>query len=52
MILIADSGSTKTAWWLGDDDARSFDDGHVLTTPGLNPFQMTEEEMVEQMKQV
>lgn len=52
MILIADSGSTKTAWWLGDDDARSFDNGHVLTTPGLNPFQMTEEEMVEQMEQV
>lgn len=49
MILIADSGSTKTAWWIGDDEARSFDDGCVVTTLGINPFQMTVEEMAEQI---
>lgn len=49
MILIADSGSTKTAWWMGDAEARSFDDGCVVTTQGINPFQMTVDEMVEQI---
>ena len=52
MILIADSGSTKTAWWIGDENARSFDDGRVVATQGINPFQMTEEEMVAVMSNV
>ena len=52
MTLIADSGSTKTAWWLGSDDTRNFDDGTVITTPGLNPYQMTQEQMEAVMRGV
>ena len=52
MTLIADSGSTKTTWWLGSDDARNFDDGTVITTPGINPYQMTQEQMEAVMRGV
>ncbi len=45
MILIADSGSTKTAWWMGESAATSFAEGRVLTTQGVNPFQMSPDEM-------
>lgn len=52
MTLIADSGSTKTAWWLGSDETRTFDDGTVITTPGINPYQMTQEQMEAVMRDV
>ena len=45
MILIADSGSSKTAWWIGNEKARSFNDGQVFMTPGINPYQMSQEQM-------
>lgn len=40
MTLIADSGSTKTAWCLTEDS------NHVIYTQGINPFQQTEEEII------
>ncbi len=40
MILIADSGSTKTSWCLTDGSER-----HFWTTQGLNPYQQDKEEM-------
>lgn len=46
-ILIADSGSTKTDWCL-------IEHGRVacnIQTKGMNPFQMTEEDMVGEMKE-
>lgn len=45
MILIADSGSTKTHWCLAEH-------GEILTevfTKGMNPFFQTEEEMMEEV---
>lgn len=45
MILVADSGSTKTAWWVGPLDAQSPEEGRMLTTVGVNPFQMTVADM-------
>lgn len=39
MILIADSGSTKTAWCLVKDPQ------HIIYTQGINPFQQNEEEI-------
>ena len=39
MILIADSGSTKTAWCLTEDP------NHVIYTQGINPFHQTEEDI-------
>ena len=39
MTLIADSGSTKTAWCLTEDPQ------HVIYTQGINPFQQNEEEI-------
>lgn len=39
MTLIADSGSTKTAWCLIEDPR------HVIYTQGINPFQQDEEEI-------
>lgn len=39
MILIADSGSTKTAWCLVEDPE------HIIYTQGINPFQQNEEEI-------
>ena len=39
MFLIADSGSTKTAWCLIEDPE------HVIYTQGINPFQQNEEEI-------
>lgn len=51
MILIADSGSTKTDWLLADAAPRS---GHsdelcpqdkVITTQGMNPFHQTEDQL-------
>ena len=39
MILIADSGSTKTAWCLVEDPQ------HIIYTQGINPFQQNEEEI-------
>lgn len=39
MILIADSGSTKTAWCFVEDPE------HIIYTQGINPFQQSEEEI-------
>ena len=39
MSLIADSGSTKTAWCLIEDPE------HVIYTQGINPYQQNEEEI-------
>lgn len=39
MILVADSGSTKTAWCLVENP------NHVIHTQGINPFQQNEEEI-------
>ena len=39
MILIADSGSTKTAWCLVEEPQ------HIIYTQGINPFQQNEEEI-------
>lgn len=41
MKLIADSGSTKTAWCLASDQGRRT----MLSTQGINPFQQTQAEM-------
>ena len=41
MKLIADSGSTKTAWCL--IDARG--EQHEYRTQGINPYQQTEDEI-------
>lgn len=39
MTLIADSGSTKTAWCLIEDPS------HIIYTQGINPFQQNEAEI-------
>ena len=39
MTLIADSGSTKTAWCIVEDPA------HIIYTQGINPFQQNEEDI-------
>ena len=46
MILIADSGSTKTAWCLLNGNQRVKD----ITTKGINPFYQTEEEIEAELK--
>lgn len=46
MILIADSGSTKTAWCLISGNQRVKD----ITTKGINPFYQTEEEIEAELK--
>ena len=47
MVLIADSGSTKTAWCLVGDSqvVKQFE------TAGINPFFQTEDEIVAQLKE-
>lgn len=44
MTLIADSGSTKTAWCLIGDGH------HTFHTQGINPFQQTEDEICDILK--
>lgn len=39
MTIIADSGSTKTAWWISGRK------GKPIYTQGINPFQQSQEEM-------
>ena len=46
MILIADSGSTKTAWCLISGNQGVKD----ITTKGINPFYQTEEEIEAELK--
>lgn len=41
VILIADSGSTKTSWCVTDGETR-----RMFITQGINPYQQTEEEMM------
>ena len=41
MTLIADSGSTKTAWCVVENSQ------HIIHTKGINPFQQNEEEIAE-----
>ena len=47
MILVADSGSTKTDWLLKQpgQEARAF------RTPGLNPYFLTEKEIVKVLQE-
>lgn len=40
MILIADSGSTKTSWWLADPGSGTVT---ILNSQGINPFYQEEE---------
>ena len=46
MILIADSGSTKTDWALVENGKAVKE----LRTKGMNPFQMSEEEIAEEVR--
>ncbi|MGL5893378.1 MAG: ATPase [Bacteroidales bacterium] len=46
MILIADSGSTKTSWSLVDRDGMLFE----YSTLGINPFFQTEEDICEDLE--
>lgn len=39
MILIADSGATKTDWWWGDTHTQ----GTIVQTEGINPFHQQKE---------
>ncbi len=41
MILIADSGSTKTDWCLADETKRSH-----LSITGINPFFQTDDQKI------
>lgn len=47
MILIADSGSTKTDWVLIGNDGQVVGE---VTTAGMNPFHQTDEELVSILK--
>lgn len=47
MILIADSGSTKTDWALVQDGKLI----KIIKTSGLNPFQVTEEQITKTVKE-
>ena len=42
MLIIADSGSTKTDWWLVDEDGKTVT---ATKTEGLNPFFLSEDEI-------
>lgn len=46
MILIADSGSTKTDWAVIEDDKLI----KTIKTAGLNPFQLSEEQIIQELK--
>ena len=46
MILIADSGSTKTDWCMAEKGVAI----KRIPTKGMNPFFQSEDEMVEEMK--
>lgn len=46
MTLVADSGSTKTAWCLTDGERRE-----LLMTQGINPFQQNEREIVKLLRE-
>jgi len=46
MILLADSGSTKTDWGLVENGKLIKN----IRTRGMNPFQMSEEEIAEEIK--
>jgi len=48
MILIADSGSTKTAWKL-IGNKKNTDENDVFYTAGINPFYQTSEEIVKSL---
>ena len=40
MTIIADSGSTKTAWYIQNGDSHKY-----VNTQGINPFQMSDEQI-------
>ena len=46
MILIADSGSTKTDWRLIDENKQI----HQFTTQGINPYFQTSAQIVDLLK--
>ena len=47
MILIADSGSTKTSWWVADPGSGAV---KTLNTQGINPFYQEEEAIFNMLK--
>jgi glucosamine kinase len=47
MLLIADSGTSKTDWILTAPGTESL----VFKTPGLNPFFLSEKEMIKLLNQ-
>src|SRR5690554_644767 len=47
MVLIADSGSTKTDWRLVDEGGNVIRTVHII---GLNPYFLTEEEIVQTIR--
>ncbi len=47
MILIADSGSTKTAWWLVDKGEKTAE----FYTLGINPFYQSESDILTELKE-
>lgn len=44
MILIADSGSTKTDWCLTTEEGK---ESHLFTTQGINPYHQSEQEITD-----
>jgi glucosamine kinase len=47
MLLIADSGSTKTTWCLVDNGGNA---RHFVQTSGINPYYQHEEEILEKLR--
>ncbi len=47
MILIADSGSTKTTWCLTDDEKNTKE---IILTAGINPYYEREEEILRKLQ--
>ena len=45
MIVIADSGSTKTDWCIGNSQT----DYRIVQTPGINPFYLSTKEISRQI---
>ena len=45
MIVIADSGSTKTDWCIGNN----LTDYRIVQTPGINPFYLSTKEIIRQI---
>lgn len=48
MIIVADSGSTKTDWLIGS----TLDDSKLIRTQGLNPFFVSDDAVIDVLKSV